>query len=316
MIAVKFFIVLAALQGALSAPIKYRRDCNCDNQGRGSQTPDNGDQNPTGNSTTNDLDMLFKGNQKFIETINKTEPGLLPKLAQQGQHPPFLFVGCSDSRVSEGTIFSADPGELFTHRNIANQYHLDDPNVNSVAAYAITALGVRHIIIMGHYGCGGVAAAIAPPPAPPIDPATAAIQEWINPIRDVYAESTRPEVVALREKNANLTKVDTPAYNDTGFRALVEENVKATVQVVYKSTIYQNQLGLVAKADNSTVQNNVESRAAPAAPVDVFIHGWVFEIETGGIVDLGVSVGPPGKPIPKMPFPPASNSTSTAPESS
>lgn len=96
----------------------------------------------------------------------------------------------SDSRSSEGTIFSALPGELFTERNIANVYTGSDLNAVATIAYGVTALKVGHIIVMGHYGCGGVQASILNKPDH-LDNAGASVQQWIEPIRSLYQNSTR-----------------------------------------------------------------------------------------------------------------------------
>jgi carbonic anhydrase len=100
---------------------------------------------------------------------------------------PFI----SDSRVSEGTIFSAPPGALFTQRNIANQFKPNDNNAISVLSHGVHNLGVGHIILMGHYGCGGVAAAMQPRPDTTNDPSRSSVQDWINPIRYTYLNSSR-----------------------------------------------------------------------------------------------------------------------------
>lgn len=97
----------------------------------------------------------------------------------------------SDSRVSEGTIFSAAPGTLFTERNIANQYSSADANDVSIISYAVHELSVGHIIVMGHYGCGGVNAAIMSRPTGVLDHASESIQNWIAPIRRLYQASSR-----------------------------------------------------------------------------------------------------------------------------
>lgn len=96
----------------------------------------------------------------------------------------------SDSRVSEGTIFASPPGRLFAERNIANQYLAEDLNAVASVAYAVTTLGVGHIIVTGHYGCGGVQAAILDRPDN-LDRAGEAVQSWIDPIRTLYHNSTR-----------------------------------------------------------------------------------------------------------------------------
>ncbi|TEB23378.1 carbonic anhydrase [Coprinellus micaceus] len=173
-----------------------------------------------------DFDLLYQGNQAF----RQEDPALLKDLALNGQHPPFLFLGCSDSRVSEGTVFDAKPGTLFTERNIANRYSFKDPNVRSALAYGLGELHTKHVIVMGHYGCGGVAASIATPPKLPWDEGTAVVQGWINPIRKLYHTTKRKEVVELRQKNRGKSEVPAPPLHDPGFRALVEENVKVSVK--------------------------------------------------------------------------------------
>ena len=96
----------------------------------------------------------------------------------------------SDSRVSEGTIFSPPPGVLFTERNIANQYGGEDLNAVAILAYGVTELRVGHVVVMGHYGCGGVQASILNKPDN-LDRAGEAVQAWIDPIRTLYYNSTR-----------------------------------------------------------------------------------------------------------------------------
>ncbi|KAJ2933076.1 hypothetical protein H1R20_g4048, partial [Candolleomyces eurysporus] len=221
-----------------------------------------------------DFDVLFQGNQDFR---NDVDPQLLKDLAEHGQEPPFLFIGCSDSRVSEGTVFNAEPGTLFTQRNIANRFSREDLNARSAVAYGVEDLHVKHIIVMGHYGCGGVAASVASPPNQPWDEATTAVQQWIAPIRTVYQTSEREEVVAMRNANQGQTNVPAPKLHDPGFRALVEENVKNTVQALATDTI------VVESYLNATGKSH-----------PFYIHGWVYDIENGQVKDLGVSVGPPG----------------------
>jgi len=278
-------VALSALSGVLSLP--------CPHHARRS----------TGNPES-ELQSLYEGNLQFKTNENNTDPGLLKTLATQGQKPPFLFLGCADSRVSEGTIFNAKPGTLFVERNIANQFHGNDLNSAAVVSYGVTALGVQHIIVMGHYGCGGVAAAIQNRPSAPLDPDTVAVQSWIDPIREVLQTSTRPELVTLRESLVNQTSISAPSYQDPGFRALVEENVKANVQNIATGTTFQNH--------NAALKKRNYRRSGKVALVDVFIHGWVFDIETGTISDLGVTVGPPGAQIPPSPFLPVGSSSTVS----
>ncbi|KAJ3572302.1 hypothetical protein NP233_g3180 [Leucocoprinus birnbaumii] len=247
----------------------------------------------TTTSVTPTLQILTNGNQAFRNHINQDEPGLFQVLTEQGQSPPFMFLGCSDSRVSEGTIFDALPGTLFAERNIANQFHSSDPNAHAVLEYAVTDLGVQHVIVMGHYGCGGVASAIASPPSAYVDAATSAVQTWIEPIRELYQSSNRTEIVQLREQNNNETVIEAPGINNPGYRALVEENVKAGVQRIALDNVILNHYAILS-SPNTTHQGGILQ--------DVFIHGWVYDISNGEVHDLCVSVGPPGVPIPAIPF--------------
>ncbi|KAF8965042.1 carbonic anhydrase [Flammula alnicola] len=244
------------------------------------------------------LELLSTGNKAFRENIAKSDPALLKTLTDEGQAPPFMFIGCSDSRVSEGTVFNAKPGTLFTQRNIANQFQSSDANAQSVLSYAVAELGVNHIIVMGHYGCGGVAASIASPPVNQIDAANGAIQNWIEPIREIFRTSNRTEIVELRSKNAALSVIEEPDVTEPGFRALVEENVKAGVRRIAADSVISNHFAALTAA---TATGKV-TRAERGALTDVFIHGWVYDIENGEIRDLGISVGPPGKAIPAPPF--------------
>ncbi|KAJ8697251.1 hypothetical protein PTI98_007048 [Pleurotus ostreatus] len=102
---------------------------------------------------------LLNSEKQFEKNLEKVDPGFF-KHSAAAQHPPFLLFGCSDSRLSEGTLFHTAPGVVFAERNIAAQYYEDDKNGNAVLVYATAHLGVHNIIVMGHYGCGGVAAAV------------------------------------------------------------------------------------------------------------------------------------------------------------
>lgn len=93
--------------------------------------------------------------------------------------------------MSEGTIFNADPGTLFTERNIANRFVSNDINAVSVLSYAVSELGVEHVIVMGHYGCGGVGASILARPTEDVSYADDAVQNWIEPVRQIFQTSTR-----------------------------------------------------------------------------------------------------------------------------
>lgn len=127
----------------------------------------------------NDLyKKLIENNKKWVENKLSLDPDFFNKLAK-GQQPPVLWIGCADSRVPANEIIGAEPGEVFVHRNIANMVVHSDMNMLSVLDYAVNALKVKHIIVCGHYGCGGVAAAMG-------NQSIGLIDNWIRHIKDVY----------------------------------------------------------------------------------------------------------------------------------
>jgi len=127
-----------------------------------------------------ELDELFEKNRAWAAQTEAREPGFFAKLAAQ-QAPQYLWIGCADSRVPANEIVGLLPGELFVHRNVANLVVHTDFNCLAVIQYAVDVLRVRHIIVCGHYGCGGVQAAL-------IDHDLGLIDNWLRHIRDVAAK--------------------------------------------------------------------------------------------------------------------------------
>lgn len=125
-----------------------------------------------------DLDSLFANNMKWAEEIKREEPDYFSKLAKQ-QAPEYLWIGCSDSRVPANQIVDLAPGELFVHRNVANLVIHTDLNCLTVLNYAVEFLKVKHVMVTGHYGCGGVKAALE-------NRKLGLIDYWLRNIRDVY----------------------------------------------------------------------------------------------------------------------------------
>ncbi len=123
------------------------------------------------------LNQLFENNRAWAESIQKDNPDFFPKLAQQ-QTPQFLWIGCSDSRIPVNQIVNLGPGEIFVHRNIANVVVHTDLNCLSVMQYAVEVLQVKHVIVCGHYGCGGVKASME-------DQDHGLIDNWLRHIKDV-----------------------------------------------------------------------------------------------------------------------------------
>mgnify|MGYP000106098168 FL=1 len=124
------------------------------------------------------IDHLFQNNIKWADKIKQQDPNFFTALSQQ-QNPEYLWIGCSDSRVPANELLGMAPGEVFVHRNIANQVIHTDLNCLSVLQYAVDVLKVKNIIVCGHYGCGGVAASLE-------DKSLGLIDNWLRHIQDVY----------------------------------------------------------------------------------------------------------------------------------
>jgi carbonic anhydrase len=121
---------------------------------------------------------IFENNEHWIQEKLSLDPLYFEKLSK-GQNPEFLYIGCSDSRVTAEDLMGLQPGEIFVHRNIANQIIPKDNNINAVIQYAVEHLKVKHIIVCGHYECGGIKAALHPNDM-------GQLNSWLQTIRDVY----------------------------------------------------------------------------------------------------------------------------------
>jgi len=142
--------------------------------------------------------QLFVKNKNWADRIEKEQPGFFKQLSEQ-QAPEYLWIGCSDSRVPANEIVGLLPGELFVHRNVANLVVHSDMNCLSVLQYAIDILKVKHIIVVGHYGCGGVKAAMTKQRVGFVD-------NWLRNVKDVYAMH-RVEVDAIVDENERLNRL-------------------------------------------------------------------------------------------------------------
>ena len=164
------------------------------------------------------LDDCFAANRRWAAQTVASDPGFFERL-EALQNPDMLWIGCSDSRLPPNEIIGRATGELFVHRNVANVVEHTDVNCLSVLQYAIDVLQVKHVVVCGHYGCGGVRAAMSSRPLGLID-------NWLRHIRDVHLWN-REELAAIRDPNARADR-------------LAELNVEAQVANVCHTTIVQD----------------------------------------------------------------------------
>jgi len=164
---------------------------------------------------------IFENNKRWVANKNEQDPDFFKKLTN-GQKPPILWIGCSDSRVPANEITGTEPGEIFVHRNIANMVVHTDMNMLSVLDYAVNILEVSHVIVCGHYGCGGVLAALD-------NKQVGIIDNWLRHIKDVY-----------RLHKAEIDAIQDP---ETKSRRMVEINVQEQVFDLSKTSIVQNAWG-------------------------------------------------------------------------
>lgn len=144
------------------------------------------------------LDELKAKNRVWAERMIAADAGFFGRLERQ-QAPEYLWIGCSDSRVPANEIVGLDPGEMFVHRNVANLAPPQDANYLSVLQYAVDVLKVKHIIVVGHYGCGGISAAVD-------GERRGLIDHWLHPIREVFNEH-RAELDAIADHHARMNRL-------------------------------------------------------------------------------------------------------------
>jgi carbonic anhydrase len=195
---------------------------------------------------------LISANQAYAKAKTDVNPEYFSEMAK-GQSPGFLWLGCSDSRVPANEVTGTESGDIFVHRNIDNMVVSTDLNFMSVLAYAVHHLKVDHIIVCGHYGCGGVQAALS-------NDNLSLLNKWLRNIKEVYNQHT--------DELGSLSGAEQVSR-------LVELNVAAQVMNVAKTTIVQE-----------------EWMARPLS-----IHGWVYDLKTGLVNDLGIDItGPEALP--------------------
>jgi len=190
------------------------------------------------------IEKIFINNKQWVAEKLSVDPDYFENLGK-GQNPEFLYIGCSDSRVTAEDLMGVQPGEVFVHRNIANMVISIDLNVMSVLNYAVQHLNVNHIIVCGHYACGGVKAAMQSADLGILNP-------WLRNIRDVYR---------LHKEELNAIIEEEKRYD-----RLIELNVQEQCVNLIKT---------------AAVQQAHKERG-------LMVHGWVFDIHTGKLIDLKI----------------------------
>lgn len=191
------------------------------------------------------IEDIFFNNQKWVQDKLNSDSNYFENLSK-GQNPEILYIGCSDSRVTAEDIMGIQPGEAFVHRNIANMVPNTDLSAMTVINYAVKHLKVNHIVVCGHYYCGGVKAAMQSEDLGILNP-------WLRNIRDVY--------------RIHQETLDNIADETERYKKLVELNVQEQCINVIKT---------------AEVQNAYRERK-------IAIHGWVFDIHSGKIIDLKIN---------------------------
>ncbi len=191
-----------------------------------------------------DLSKVFENNKSWIKQKLDVQDNYFEELGK-GQSPELLYIGCSDSRVTAEDLMGLEPGEVFVHRNIANMVISIDLNAMSVLNYAVDHLKVNHVVVCGHYACGGVKAAMQSADLGILNP-------WLRNIRDVYR---------IHRNELNAIENEDQRYN-----RFVELNVKEQCVNLIKT---------------AAVQRANRERGLK-------VHGWVFDIHTGQLIDLNI----------------------------
>ena len=194
-----------------------------------------------------DLRHLFERNSAWARGRRTADPQFFDRLCDI-QRPGYLWIGCSDSRVPANEVVGTTAGELFVHRNVANIVAPGDMNCMAVLQYAIEVLEVRHIIVCGHYGCGGVRAALESGSRAPSH-----VERWLSPLRQLAAA-----------RSAELAEIPDP---NERWRRLCELNVAEQIRRLLATDVLVD---------------------AGLRGVEILAHGWIYDLRDGLLRDLGV----------------------------
>ena len=203
----------------------------------------------------NELHNLFANNRRWAAAIRERDPAFFETLAKQ-QSPQYLWIGCSDSRVPANEIVGLMPGEVFVHRNVANVVVHTDLNCLSVLQFAVDVLNIKHVMVVGHYGCGGVAAALR-------NRKFGLADNWLRHVQDVQKKHAATF--------ANAHPVDDDALL---VDRLCELNVIEQVQNVCQTTVVQD---------------------AWERGQELTVHGWIYRLQDGELRDLCATAAGPAE---------------------
>lgn len=191
-----------------------------------------------------EIKEIFENNRNWIQEKLKKDSNYFSNLSK-GQTPEILYIGCSDSRVAAEELMGASPGDVFVHRNIANMVPNTDSSAMSVINFSVVHLKVKHVVVCGHYYCGGVKGAMQSKDLGVLNP-------WLRNIRDVY--------------HIHQKELDGIIDEEQRYKRLVELNVREQCINVLKTEEVQK-----AFVDNK-----------------IMVHGWVFDIHSGKLIDLDI----------------------------
>lgn len=187
-----------------------------------------------------DLAELLEGNTQFNKSLsdNTDERQRVEKLGREGQKPTYFVISCSDARAPPETIFRTSVGLIFVQRDIANEFRGDD--CNAALEYALKRLGpddpVKHVVVLGHTGCGGVEAAMKPDGGNSESDCDDPINSWISPIKKLYQISPDKDISIFRDKQKE-NKPTTSSEKTSAWRALVKENIKFGMAQISQTTV-------------------------------------------------------------------------------
>ncbi len=193
---------------------------------------------------------LLNNNKNWAQQQLEINPQVF-EILSQSQKPPFLYIGCSDSRMPLDTYTQTRPGEMFVHRNIANQISLTDMNILSVLEYALMQLKIKEVIVCGHYQCGGIAAAYH-------NNASNTVENWIRPIKDILIDNKK-ELDSISDTNDKLNRIS-------------ELNVIRQIETLLKTSAMEK----ILEQDKKN---------------ELHVHGWVLDLKHGAIKELELPIG-------------------------